>query len=509
MNKQRARIFSAFFVAFAAMSSLSASAQVTVFANKANPKRRIPSIVRLNDGRLLAFADNRLYKDTDIGGNVPIGVDGSYSADNGLTWDAPFSILRGNMGATDYTYAFGDAATVVDRESGKILMMNASGKVGFFGNGYLQVARSYSTDNGQTWTTDNATDALYQNDACVKHLFFSSGRMIQSTTVKKGDYYRIYAGVNTRIAGQNLTEGNGGSRVVYSDDFGQTWHYLGGIAAMPAPAGDECKVEELPNGNILLSCRTFEKGRYYNIYDFAANGGEGAWGSVVRSGETNVSGEVYGNESDGEVLIVPAKRSTDNKQMYVLLQSIPAAYDRTKVSIYWRALESEADYDEPSDFVGGWQKLGVSTTYSCYSTMVLDREGNVAFLYEEKNEEATTGYNIIFRSFPLESIAKDEATGTYYTYSPTPEGGFYPTSDPAWAATGTAVGSVAAGASAAVRVVPGEGSLAVTAFADAPVRVHTASGQLVASPALEAGQTWSVSVPQGVYLVNNQKVIVR
>lgn len=425
MCNHQSRVLSTLLLAFAAIVLVPVRAQVIVFSNTSSTPRRIPSIVRLNDGKLLAISDYRPKGgDSDIGYASGLCIDGCLSEDNGTSWGEYFRLIESNSNANDYTNAYGDASTVVDRESGKILMMNAAGKNGFLSSAKVAVARSYGTDNGITWKTDEASDDLYQNDTWVKHLFFSSGRMIQSTIVKKDDYYRIYAAVNTRIQPQNLTSGNGGSRVVYSDDFGQTWEYLGGISAMPAPAGDECKVEELPNGDILLSCRTFSTGRWFNVYSFANN----KWGTVVRSGETEVDGETYGSSTNGEILLVPAKRKSDGVRTFVLLQSIPASSSRISGAIYWRELESKTEYS-PSEFKTGWTKYSVTKTGDpfCYSTMVLDQKGSVAFLYEAIRPANTTGYSILFQSLPLETI-----TGGEYSYSAGPITGFYTTSDPAW-----------------------------------------------------------------------------
>lgn len=424
-NNHQSRVLFTLLLAFVAIVLVPVRAQVIVFSNTKETPRRIPSIVRLNDGKLLAISDYRPNGgDIDIGSASGLCIDGCLSENNGTSWGEYFRLIESNPSANDYTNAYGDAATVVDRESGKILMMNAAGKNGFLSSAKVAVARSYGTDNGITWKTDEASDDLYQNDAWVQHLFFSSGRMIQSTIVKKGDYYRVYAAVNTRIKNQNLTSGNGGSRVVYSDDFGQTWEYLGGISAMPAPAGDECKVEELPNGDILLSCRTFSTGRWFNVYSFANN----KWGTVVRSGEAEVDGETYGSSTNGEILLVPVKRKSDGVRTFVLLQSIPAASSRISGAIYWRELESKTEYS-PSEFKTGWTKYSVTKVGDpfCYSTMVLDQKGSVAFLYEAIRPEKTTGYSILFQSLPLETI-----TGGEYSYSEGSITGFYTTSDPAW-----------------------------------------------------------------------------
>ena len=62
---------------------------------------------------------------------------------------------------------------------------------------------------------------------------------------------------------------------------------------------------------------------------------------------------------------------------------------------------------------------------------------------------------------------------------------------------------------AGLQIVAGRGSLAVSSDADTTVRVFTVAGQLVANGDITAGETLRMSVPQGVYLVNGTKVVVR
>lgn len=397
---------------------------------------RIPSIVRLPNGNLWAMCDLRWGKNaSDIGGGYDtphrIDVVGKLSTDNGLTWGNQQDIAKGNDNVTDndengYDYAHGDPASVVDRESGKILVMSASGRHGFFGSSKLQVARSLSADGGQTWTISNISDKLYQNDSYVAHCFFSSGRIIQSTLVKKGQYYRLYAAVNTRNVAANTVNGKNGCKVVYSDDFGETWTYLGGIESVPSSTGstfgDESKVEELPNGNILLSCRALSTGRIFNIFTFTdRDNAQGSWSSPVYNNST-----ITAASCDEEILLVPAKDKSGN-QVYVLLQSAAMSSERKNVGIYYKVLSSTADYDQPSDFNSGWTKYAISTTTSCYATMVLNKDGDIAFLYEE-NKKTFNGeaYDIQYMTLPLSTI-----TGGAYTYSPnTATNGYHVTSEP-------------------------------------------------------------------------------
>lgn len=116
--------------------TLTASAQTTLFAtgstqtNGRQDTYRIPAIVRLNNGSLMAFSDRRFGDSGDIGWKNQISVYSRTSADHGLSWSPQHQDLAIDSSSV-FDFAHGDAATVVDRKSGAVLMMTSSGKDGF------------------------------------------------------------------------------------------------------------------------------------------------------------------------------------------------------------------------------------------------------------------------------------------------------------------------------------------------------------------------------------------
>ncbi|MDO4208602.1 MAG: sialidase family protein [bacterium] len=412
-----------------------AKAQTTVFKSGTDSRYyRIPAILNQN-GTLWAFTDDRTSASGDIGkGNLKIIA--KTSTDKGTNWVNEKTVADFNSSDTsndNFNYAHGDAAVVCDRENPrKMLMMCASGKIGY-GSGNskvttsgsvlsgnlkldlskaIRVGKYTSSDGGTTWTGKDVTPDIYGiwdtkkttlgvttgYNTTVQMLFFSSGRICQSAIIKTGDYYRLYAALCS----------NKGSLVVYSDNFGETWSALGGTSAQPVPKGDEAKIEELPNGNVLISSR-MSGGRYFNIFTYSdQNSATGDWGDVVTAsiGSTNAT--------NGEILLVPAMAKDSKKPMYIALQSVPTGSTRANVSIYWKPLNSISDIDSPSDFQTGWTQYQVSNTTSAYSTMTLDNSGNIAFLYEE-NAVGNNGYDIQFQSLSLETITSQEYTYTSAT----------------------------------------------------------------------------------------------
>lgn len=378
---------------------------VTVFdTDPAAHYYRIPAIVQLHDGRLMAIADDRHSSDTDIGGNKGIDIVGKVSADGGKTWGESFMIANGNMFATGFNNSHGDAAAVVDRETGRLLIMCASGTQGFLNSTLqnpLRVGRYMSDDNGQTWSEDDVTNDIYGIfTECpeVNSLFFSSGRICQSSRIKVGDYYRIYSAIDGPMGV--------GCMVLYSDDLGLTWKALGGPHARPTitPWGDEAKVEELPDGNVLLSCRskqTGTSGRLFNIYNYFT----ASWGEMAISNDREQGTYSEDCSCNGELLIVPVVRTSDNRTMFLALQTVPRGKGRQRVSIYYKPLLGVSDYDEPSDFSLGWQRYQVTDNYSAYSTMIATTGGDIAFLHEDCNDNnSTSAYDLLFQRLTIDRI---------------------------------------------------------------------------------------------------------
>lgn len=348
---------------------------MTVFSNR-DAQYRIPSIVECKSGKLIAFTDHR-YDNKDIGGGRHLDIVMKISQDKGATWSVPEQMVAkgGNGVATSFDCAHGDAATVVDRKTGRILLMCASGGIGYWESSRkkpIMMGRYYSDDEGKTWKGEEVTRQIYDLMPDMESAFFTSGRICQSKQIKVGKYYRVYTALATRQ----------GNRILYSDDFGKTWAVLGKNVAESAPRGDEAKIEELPNGNVLLSSRVMG-GRFFNVYSYAdKKSATGSWGKVAMSGAANHGVVAKKNACNGEVLLVNAKKN--GKKVNLLLQSVPCGPNRVNVGIYYKALNSPADYATPEAIAKDWEGCyQVSDTTSAYSTMVQGKDGSIFFLLEE------------------------------------------------------------------------------------------------------------------------------
>ena len=390
---------------------------------------RIPAIMNTRKGVLLSISDYRPAKQ-DIGfGEVDLILRRSF--DNGQTWDEPKCIADGTPnGHTDYPhfgYGFGDAAVVADRESDEVLVICVSGKVPYpqaTSTWRPCIARIRSHDGGETWTeAENITDQFWgvegslltdsKNDIDCYSGFFGSGKIMQSRIVKKGNYYRLYAALLCR--GNNVA----GAYVVYSDDFGQTWNLLSPNTVKACSGSNEPKVEELPNGNVVLSGRK-SYGRYFNVFKFDDDTyTSGSWGNALESNKQDHGIEVGSNSCNGEILIVYGKRTDGqypNNVYPIALQSLPQGNSRSNVVIWWKQLSFNTTYNYTSElFAKGWsQGLQVSKISSAYSTMCMQSDNRVGFFFEEGPNE----YCMVYVPLTLEEITN----GNYRMYDPSTDG---------------------------------------------------------------------------------------
>ncbi len=388
---------------------------------------RIPSIVTLRNGKLLALNDER-----------PCGADIGYGrvdqvmrlgSKDGRRWDAPRYIIQGSYtddGIRDD--GFGDPAMVVDRESGTVLLLLVCGHTVCWNGNWPDgepnpVARLYSTDNAKTWgdAIDGKHSRAPQGAMCswaditndvygafvqrgeegfdqyrVQSLFVGSGKLTQSKLIKAGSHYRVYVPVWTK---------NQGNRVLYTDDLGQTWHALGGKAALPCPRGDEPKCEELPDGSVVLSSRK-SAGRYFNVYKYTDKAAAaGQWGECVASNEVQGGIACGRNSTNGEILILDVKKKADGTPAILALQSLPTADGRANVKIYWKDITAPQTYASPRAFAEGWDQnpYQVSHTGSAYSTMTVQKDGRIGFYFEEEPE----GYSLVYVPISLETITNN------------------------------------------------------------------------------------------------------
>lgn len=371
-----------------------------------NRPYRIPALAQCFNGTLLAFCDYRPCW-ADIGyGEVDIKL---RTSQDYKTWSEESFVANGKGGENNaFECGFGDVAVVADRESDEVLVMCVAGRQVFqtaTKDKHNFMARIRSKDAGKTWQNPEDVTSMFMN---VKgeykplfpeaySMFFASGRILQSKVfkAKNSKYYRLYASLLT-----NSAKGRD-NYVVYSDDFGQSWNLLGDICVK---GGDEAKVEELNDGSIVISSRK-SHGRFFNIFTFTdIEKANGDWQTEVCSNEMVGGISVGANSCNGELLKVRVINNKSGKECDLLLQSLPTGDNRKSVTIFFKELDDNRQYTSVT-LAENWTKgIEVSDRLSAYSTMILQSNNKVGFLFEEEPND----YCIVYTSFTIEQITNGQ-----------------------------------------------------------------------------------------------------
>ncbi|MDO4190056.1 MAG: sialidase family protein, partial [Bacteroidales bacterium] len=375
------------------MAFASTKAQTIVYNSTSSQYYRIPAMATAYDGTLLLFGDNRYSHNADVGssGNARIDVmltRVSYNTSS-ATYSSPSTSTATNItsGYSSISQCYGDAAVVADRESNNVRLICVGGSNGWTSN--KEHYTMLSTNNGQTWSTPTLLSVPNTSD--INGFFFASGRIFQSRVIKNGSYYRIYTALLTP-AYEN--------RVYYSDDFGGSWTQLGGTAVT---SGDEAKLEELPNGDVIISSR-YAGGRRFNKYHYTNTAtAAGSWGTQGSCAFT------AGCAVNGEMLTFEAYRTSDNTQVTLMLLSTATGYSRISVKVFYREIDNNTTVSDLSN-INNWSSYGPlpnTSSSGAYSTMTLLKNNNIGLFYEGQSE---AGYDLYYIAYTLEELTNQAYT---------------------------------------------------------------------------------------------------
>jgi len=351
----------------------------------------------------------RYLNNKDLGDGHRIDLLIKRSKDNGKNWSSDTNIT--NVPTSAQT-GYGDAAIVADRESNDVLILCVTGNISYqAGNAgnHQHVIKYISHDGGKTFPISDKkdiSDMIFGFNSSWVSLFFGSGKIVQSRYIKAGTHYRIYSALLSREDSNPVYS----NTVVYSDDFGLSWHVLGNAAVSPIQGGDEAKVEELPDGSVVLSSRNgTNSGRWINIFTYSnPDTGAGSWGTKQF---LNIAPS--GSGTNGEILVVKARKADTKDPVYLVFQSLPDGPGRTKVTIHWRKLPNGTI--SVNDFVSAseWNSYLVENGNSAYSTMTVQPDGGIGFLYERntrgKNVHGKNlDYDIAYKNLSIDVITNGE-----------------------------------------------------------------------------------------------------
>ncbi len=237
-------------------ATLSAYAQpslkTTVFRKGENgfDTYRIPAIIQTQDGALIAFAEARKNSGSDTG---DIDLVAKRSLDGGQTWGSIITVWD------DADNTCGNPCPVVDRESGKIILVTTWNK-GSDSESEINTRKSEDTrrifvqtsdDNGVTWTSATEITSSVKDPAWT---WYATGPCHAVQLYNKENRGRLVIPCNHGVFGKGTR-----SHIIYSDDLGASWHLGGSLQK-----GNEATAAELKNGDIILNMRgprTKGKGR--------------------------------------------------------------------------------------------------------------------------------------------------------------------------------------------------------------------------------------------------------
>lgn len=242
---------------------------------------RIPAIIGLPNGELLAFAEGRVHGAGDFG---DINIVMKRSSDKGNTWSALQHVAEFD------TLQCGNPAPVVDLTdpqypNGRIFLFyntgtDHEGEVRK-GHGYKQVWYRTSVDGGQSWS--EAVDITLQvhrpkkNQVNPAYNFAEDWRTYANTPghamqFQNGKYKgRIYVAANHSAGGPQNGALDYDAHGFYTDDHGKTFH-LG--ASLNVPGSNESMAAELADGKLMFNSRNQKGDIRARIIGISSNGGE-------------------------------------------------------------------------------------------------------------------------------------------------------------------------------------------------------------------------------------------
>lgn len=329
---------------------------------------RIPAITTAKDGSLIVAVDKRINGSGDLPANIDVVI--RRSTDNGLTWSNAVTIADlGTAGASD-------PALVVDKASGKIICLFATDK-GLFGStptDPIRIRMCTSMDHGVTWSAPvDLTDQLYGagcSNPVTKNWYAAWVASGAAHQLRNG---RIVAAVGVRQTSVNQID----NFMIYSDDAGVTWQPSTGIAEQ---SGDEAKIVELNNGNLLMSIRNPGVRRMNTSTDKGLT-----WGTAYNQTD------LIEPNCDGDIIRYTS--TLDGYDKNRLLHTIPSnSSSRKNVSVL-------ISYDEGATWTVN------KTIYpgaSAYSSITVLPDGTLGMFYENGEYET---YQMYFVRFSLQWLA--------------------------------------------------------------------------------------------------------
>lgn len=277
-----------------------------LYTNDNKINYRIPALLTLKNGNILAFADKRYNGAGDLPNRIEVMV--KISTNNGTNWTEEKRVTPISTSTMDGN---GDTGCVLDRKTGDVLALVAAGQ-GFLkstSNDPIRIKVVRSKDGGESWLAPvDITSQVY--GAGCKDLtrrnwqaaFVTSGNGLQ---MRNG---RIIFVLNVRQTTSAFVE----NYILYSDDGGYKWRVSRGSPKNPR-GGNEAKVVELNDGSLLMHIRWTPNRLQSRSYDYGET-----WTDAT------VIGSLPASSSNGDLIVYTSiLNGYDKNRLITLVDARP------------------------------------------------------------------------------------------------------------------------------------------------------------------------------------------
>ncbi len=336
---------------------------------------RIPAIIGLPNGELLAFAEGRVNGSDDFG---DVNLVMKRSSDQGRTWSGIQTLL-------DYdSLQAGNPAPVMDlfdpnHPQGVVYLFYNTGNNHEYdirmNRGVREVWVMKSFDLGKTWEKpENITRQVhkpnnpefnpdYQNPADWRHYANTPGHAFQ---FKKGKYQgRIFVAANHSVGDPQENFAEYQAHGFFTDDHGQSFHLSESIEIA---GSNESIAAELSDDRMIMSIRNQKGDVRSRILAYSSDGGQ-TWDEAYFEEDLPdpvCQGSILDlGESDGKTILAHANNAdkTDRNRLTVKI-----SFDEGKT---W-------ELTLPIDYTDEQSKL----PWTAYSDLVKLGENTLGILYE-------------------------------------------------------------------------------------------------------------------------------
>ncbi|MCT1776275.1 exo-alpha-sialidase [Brachybacterium sp. p3-SID957] len=346
---------------------------------------RIPAVVRVSDGSLLAFAEaRRAHGDSFCHDDGSIDLVMKRSTDDGATWSAMQTVLAGDPWGEDRGATRGNPVPIVisqGEHAGRIVLLSTWNVEG--SRSERRPFVQFSDDDGHTWS--DAVDLTEQLKVDLPEKGWYATGPQHGIEMKNGPHAgRLVAGVNY--------EGGRGA-LIFSDDAGVTWQH-GADAARPTDADhfSEVGVEEAADGSLYAigRSRKGEKSTETREFSRAAN--------VSKDGGATFEKDAFGFQSD--LLTTPEVQGS-----IVNADQASGAAGNTLVyaAPQHGTLRKDLGLFVSHDGGGSWVHVtDMTRNRSGYSDLVMLDDSTVGVLYETGLESGDARDRIVFDTASLQ-----------------------------------------------------------------------------------------------------------